>query len=714
MTATLDPGVAAAAPGFLFLACQRQTLAAVTSYVPYPRPSGRPLFVRASRRVRRWGKQQQQRRNRDRRRRHPAADHHRSLRDGAPGGHVRAGDRQSFGAPTGRRSTRNRSSTATRADGGSRPRRCTSGPTNGAASSRSATASKPRSRGDQQPSITSPAPIAEDVGEIAVIQDTGDLILPLNPFDVRSTGLRFTRNGSSYTLSKIDGAFRSVARHPRHARRRRQRARSPFRSRSRSTATAATPRSSTPTATSRSEKKTSRAPSGTSAAWSPDRRASPRSSPISIRRQGSGKIFVNAASDQYTVTWCNVRGFDSTRTATVQATLLPDGSVEMKFADSTNVQESIVGISPGHTAEIALVDLTSGSGSGNGAIAERFAQAELDRHVRGREEVLLDSPRQLRPDPAVDRPAAHPRRVRLRAEHRERGPRHRPGHLRHLEPDRQRRPAAIAGDDGLARQVPRRPDQQVPRREQHAQRLGQEVGHRWLAYVNFRDRTGTSSGALLGRDDAHWSFFFDSDASVMEGNDIEDLGGGQFRTTDAVKRYSRLDQYMMGLDPAGQRADVLLRGEPELDQRPQRRAADRRVVHRHAPRRADRRRHRRQRPAQPRTERHLQGPPPGLHLHRQQRPHPRQRAGRQARQDPHGVGGVLPAGDGEPHDGEYAGLGWVGGGYLSKPRPSQPTSQRLLCAWRRYGPPSCRYFWKPAMARRRSSSPPIHFCICGS
>src|SRR4029077_1247575 len=44
--------------------------------------------------------------------------------------------------------------------------------------------------------------------------------------------------------------------------------------------------------------------------------------------QGTGKIFVNAAADQFTVTWCSVRGFDSTRTTTVQATLLPDGSVE--------------------------------------------------------------------------------------------------------------------------------------------------------------------------------------------------------------------------------------------------------------------------------------------------------------------------------------------------------------------------------------------------
>ena len=62
---------------------------------------------------------------------------------------------------------------------------------------------------------------------------------------------------------------------------------------------------------------------------------------------------------------------------------------------------------------------------------------------------------------------------------------------------------------------------------------------------------------------AHWSFFMDSDASVMEGNDIEDLGGGSFRTVDAVRRYSRLDQYAMGLIPAGRGARVLLRREPD-------------------------------------------------------------------------------------------------------------------------------------------------------
>ena len=77
--------------------------------------------------------------------------------------------------------------------------------------------------------------------------------------------------------------------------------------------------------------------------------------------------------------------------------------------------------------------------------------------------------------------------------------------------------------------------------------LGHEVGHRWLAFLNFRDENSQPSQALLGRDRAHWSFFFDSDASVVEGNDIVDHGGGSFSTRAAGQRYSLLDQYAMGL-----------------------------------------------------------------------------------------------------------------------------------------------------------------------
>jgi hypothetical protein len=77
--------------------------------------------------------------------------------------------------------------------------------------------------------------------------------------------------------------------------------------------------------------------------------------------------------------------------------------------------------------------------------------------------------------------------------------------------------------------------------------MGQEVGHRWLAFLRFSDHNRQPSDALLGRDNAHWSFFFNSDASVMEGNRIQDLGGGNFRTVAAVEQYSLLDQYAMGL-----------------------------------------------------------------------------------------------------------------------------------------------------------------------
>src|SRR5436190_1958216 len=264
---------------------------------------------------------------------------------------------------------------------------------------------------------------------------------------------------------------------------------------------------------------------------------------------GSGRIFVNAAADQYTVTWCNVRGFDSTRAVTVQATLLPDGSVEMKFGDSTNVQESIVGISPGHTADIALVDLTSGSGSSAGAIAERFAQAtSIDTfavakkfyatHPDNYDQILLWSDQPLIRD-------AFAYELNIANEVRGIG-------------DTIYDTSRLAGSAGRLRSLvmmdwlgkyPEDPTAKFLGENNTLSVLGQEVGHRWLAYVDFRDRTGTRSQALLGRDDQHWSFFLDSDASVMEGNDIEDLGGGQFRTVDAVKRYSRLDQYIMGLIP---------------------------------------------------------------------------------------------------------------------------------------------------------------------
>jgi len=81
--------------------------------------------------------------------------------------------------------------------------------------------------------------------------------------------------------------------------------------------------------------------------------------------------------------------------------------------------------------------------------------------------------------------------------------------------------------------------------------MGQETGHQWLAFLHFNDG-GVSSDLLLGRDLSHWSFFLDSDASDMEGNNWADNGNGTFTSNELTIRYSALDQYAMGLRTANE------------------------------------------------------------------------------------------------------------------------------------------------------------------
>jgi hypothetical protein len=83
--------------------------------------------------------------------------------------------------------------------------------------------------------------------------------------------------------------------------------------------------------------------------------------------------------------------------------------------------------------------------------------------------------------------------------------------------------------------------------------LGQEVGHRWLAFLAVFQ---PGNPALLGRSLAHWSFNFHSQASDMEGNAIRDNGDGSFTTIEATSRYSELDQYVMGLRSASEVDDM--------------------------------------------------------------------------------------------------------------------------------------------------------------
>jgi hypothetical protein len=89
--------------------------------------------------------------------------------------------------------------------------------------------------------------------------------------------------------------------------------------------------------------------------------------------------------------------------------------------------------------------------------------------------------------------------------------------------------------------------------------ISHEMMHRWAAYVKFKDSSGDISSDLLGKDNSHWSFLLNTDASVMYGNTWQDNGDGTFTSVKARKYYSPLDLYLMGFIDKTQVPPMLLR-----------------------------------------------------------------------------------------------------------------------------------------------------------
>jgi hypothetical protein len=393
-----------------------------------------------------------------------------------------------------------------------------------------------------------PPPVAQDIGDIAVVQDQGDIVLSANPFDLGGSTLRFTRSGGGYSVTKSSLAYRPTLG--------RQLTLAdddsvevdvpfgfPFYTGSQRVAFVNSDGNITfgEADKASTERNVSRVLTGPA-----------RVAPFlaDLDPSSGGRVFVNATSDLYTVTWCAVRGFDSQRTTTVQATLLPDGSVEMAYGPIT-LGDAVVALGPGRTGDFTPIDLSVPKPlSGTGALGERFAGSNTidtvavakkfySTHADRYDQILIWTDQ-----PLIQGAFAYEITVA--------------NDIRGIGQDVYSQ-AGEFGSGGQLRSVvvmdwlgkyPDNPNTKFLGENNTLSVMGQEVGHRWLAYMDFRDHTGAVSDALLGRDLAHWSFFFNSEASVMEGNEISDLGGGQFKTTDAVKRDSKLDQYAMGLIPA--------------------------------------------------------------------------------------------------------------------------------------------------------------------
>jgi len=254
----------------------------------------------------------------------------------------------------------------------------------------------------------------------------------------------------------------------------------------------------------------------------------------------AGTVSVRLLPDQAVFAWHDVPGASQANRNSFVIALRPGGSVDVTFG-TIETREAVVGLSPGAGAALAAADLSAGEPRGTGgALAERFSERErLDlvaalrrfyaSHPDTWEQLVVYTTRPLNP---LAGSLAFELNVR--------------NEIRGIGFDLHDDSADWGSAGGLA-SVVYMDSIDAYLEVDGFEILGHETGHRWLARLRFRDAQAAANGALLGRGDVHWSFFFDSDASVLEGNEIVDAGGGRFATTDIVRRFSPLDQYAMGL-----------------------------------------------------------------------------------------------------------------------------------------------------------------------
>ena len=93
-----------------------------------------------------------------------------------------------------------------------------------------------------------------------------------------------------------------------------------------------------------------------------------------------------------------------------------------------------------------------------------------------------------------------------------------------------------------------------PRDRAYTQTLGvlaHELQHRFAAKVRYQPAGGSVSTDLLGEGGVHWSYFLDTDASLMYGSDWQVSPQG-FESVQVRHRFSPLDLYLAGLAAASE------------------------------------------------------------------------------------------------------------------------------------------------------------------
>ena len=372
---------------------------------------------------------------------------------------------------------------------------------------------------------------AFDVGQIAVLEDQGDLALLRNPIDLAGAAVRFTPSGSGYSVTRLtlplepdtgtglllgdDDSTRITLPFG-----------FPFFGQTYSAAFVNSDGNVTfgqkdDASTSRDVGRLVDGP--------------PRVAPllVDLNPESGGTISFLSVADHATVTWRAVPQFDETDKNTFQVTLWADGHIDFVYDTelATSIEEAATG--PGALAE----SFRDRDGLDTVAVARKFFATHPDDY----QQLIVYTSRRLVPagtfsfeetvhntDAGIGASQAD-----LTAEYGSRG-----------------RLESFITMDTIGK-YPDDINQRFLGEDSTLTVLANEVGHRWLANARFRDGATTST-ELLGRDEVHWSFFMDTDGSYLEGNDITPQADGRFRTTGASLRYSALDQYLMGMRDASE------------------------------------------------------------------------------------------------------------------------------------------------------------------
>ncbi len=239
--------------------------------------------------------------------------------------------------------------------------------------------------------------------------------------------------------------------------------------------------------------------------------------------------------------WTAVPGRGQINRNTFEIVLHPSGEADLVYGAEMQTREGVTGATPGRTLDATPADLSRGVPVGAaGALVERFSESEkvdlvsvarrfYATHPDAFDQLVVYTTRPLNP---VAGTLAFELNIK--------------NALRGIGLDASD-DSASWGSGGRLQSLVYMDAVDAYLDVDGFEILAHEIGHRWLARLRFLDASGRTSGALLGRGEVHWSFFLDTQASVLEGNAIRDLGGGRFETVDFTRRYSALDQYTMGL-----------------------------------------------------------------------------------------------------------------------------------------------------------------------